>query len=121
MYSVEADTQKRLIVITGVGRVTAAEVKQAAARVRELTKDFAAGFQALTDFRFLESMEAATAPHIAAMMDAFAAKKVACVLRVMPDPRKDIGLNILSNIHYAPDVEIATYETLAEAISALER
>src|SRR5215212_5767821 len=113
MYSVEADRKKRLILISGVGRVTVAEVKDAAARVRELTHDFASGFYALTDFRFLESMEAAAALHIASIMDEFAAKKVACVLRVLPDPRKDIGLNILSSIHYNPEVQIATYETMA--------
>ncbi|MFL6531196.1 MAG: hypothetical protein ACJ8KX_12055 [Chthoniobacterales bacterium] len=121
MYSVEADTEKRLIVITAIDGVTAAEVKEAVTRVRELTRDFPPGFQALTDFRFLESMEPAAAHHIAAIMDDFASKKVARVLRVMPDPRKDIGLNILSTIHYKPDVEIATYETMAEAVAALLR
>ena len=35
--------------------------------------------------------------------------------RVMPDPHKDIGLNILSQFHYGTDVKIATFETLADA------
>jgi hypothetical protein len=34
----------------------------------------------------------------------------------MPDPHKDIGLNILSQFHYGTDVKIATFETLADAL-----
>ena len=36
--------------------------------------------------------------------------------RVMPDPHKDIGLNILSQFHYGANVKIATFETLADAL-----
>ena len=49
-------------------------------------------------------------------MDALAEKKVASVTRVMPDPHKDIGLNILSQFHYGAKVKIATFETLADAL-----
>ena len=50
------------------------------------------------------------------MMDALAEKGVASVTRVMPDPHKDIGLNILSQFHYGTNVKIATFETLADAL-----
>ena len=43
-------------------------------------------------------------------------KDVASVTRVMPDPHKDIGLNILSQFHYGPEVNITTFETLADAV-----
>jgi hypothetical protein len=61
-------------------------------------------------------MDSAAAPHIAKIMDALAEKEVASVTRVMPDPHKDIGLNILSQFHYGPQVQIATFETLADAL-----
>jgi hypothetical protein len=41
------------------------------------------------------------------------------VVRVIPDPHKDIGLNILSQFHYGPQIKLATFESLAEALSAL--
>jgi len=41
------------------------------------------------------------------------------VVRVIPDPHKDIGLNILSQFHYGPQIKLATFESLAEAFSAL--
>src|SRR5690242_17124033 len=96
MYAVELDQSKRLLVIGAAQQVTAEEAKLAATRVRDLLRDIPPGFCVLADFRWLDSMEPTAAPHVAAIMDALAEKEVASVTRVMPDPRKDIGLNILS-------------------------
>ena len=119
MYSVEADKSKRLIVISAVGHVTTGEVKEAAQKVREIVKDTAPGFRVLSDFRWLDSMQASASKHVAEIMDAVAAKKVGLVARVIPDPRKDIGLNILSHFHYGPEIQTATFETLADALQSL--
>jgi len=116
MYAVELDRSKRLLVISAAAKVTAEEAKMAAERIREVLRDVAPGFHALADFRWLESMDPAAAQHIAAIMDALAEKNVASVTRVMPDPHKDIGLNILSLFHYGANVKIATFETLADAV-----
>jgi hypothetical protein len=116
MYAVELDRSKRLLVISPVQTVTVKEANLAAQRIRDLLRDVAPGFHVLADFRWLESMDSAAAPHIAEMMDALAEKEVASVTRVIPDPRKDIGLNILSQFHYGPDVTITTFETLADAV-----
>ena len=119
MYSVEIDKSKRMIVITAVGHVTTEEVKDAAQEVREMVKSTAPGFRVLSDFRWLDSMQASASRHVAEIMDAVAAKKVRLVARVIPDPRKDIGLNILSHFHYGPEIETATFETLADALQSL--
>ncbi len=119
MFSIEADRSARLVVISVAGQVTGAEVKQAAQRVREIVKDLAPGFQVLTDFRWLDSMEASAAPHVAEMMDTIAQRQAASVVRVIPDPRKDIGLNILSQFHYGPEIQTLTFETLADAVQSL--
>jgi hypothetical protein len=119
MYSVEIDRSKRLLVINALQRVTAEEAKLVAQRVRELLHDAAPGFRVLADFRWLESMDPAAAPHVARIMDALAEKGVSSVTRVMPDPHKDIGLNILSQFHYGPEIQIATFETLADALQSL--
>jgi anti-anti-sigma regulatory factor len=119
MYAVDLDRSKRLLVITAAQTVTADEAKMAAQRILEVLQDVAPGFHVLADFRWLESMDSAAAPHIAKMMDALAKKQVASVTRVMPDPRKDIGLNILSQFHYGPEVTITTFETLADAVQSI--
>ena len=116
MYALELDRSKRLLVITAAQRVTAEDANLAAQRIRKLLQDVAPGFRVLADFRWLESMDSAAARHIAEIMDALAEKNVASVTRVMPDPHKDIGLNILSQFHYGANVKIATFETLADAL-----
>src|SRR6059058_1766769 len=119
MYAVELDRSKRLLVISALQRVTAEEAKLASRRVRELVRDIDPGFRVLADFRWLHSMDSAAARHIAEIMDALAEKGVASVTRVMPDPHKDIGLNILSQFHYGPEIQIATFQTLADALQSM--
>ena len=119
MYLVELDRSKRILVITAAQRVTADQARQAAQRIRELLQDVSAGFRVLADFRWLESMDSATARHIAEIMDILAEKQVASVTRVISDPHKDIGLNILSQFHYGPEIQILTFETMADALQSL--
>lgn len=121
MFVVETDTTRQLLVLSVAGTVSVDEAKETVARVREKLREMPPGFVALADFRWLESMSAAAAPFVAEIMDAFAAKKVSAVVRVMPDPHRDIGLNILSPFHYGPEVRLMTFETLADAIQALAR
>ncbi|PYJ22440.1 MAG: hypothetical protein DME99_05465 [Verrucomicrobia bacterium] len=121
MYSVEIDQSKHLLVISAFQHVTAEQASQAAQRVRELLHDVAPGFRVLADFRWLDAMDSGAARHIAEIMDALAEKGVACVTRVMTDPHKDIGLNILSQFHYGPEIKIATFETLADALQSIAR
>jgi anti-anti-sigma regulatory factor len=119
MYAVELDRSKRLLVISASQKVTAEEAKIVAKRIGDVLQDVAPGFRVLADFRGLESMDSAAARHIAEIMDALAGKNVASVTRIMPDPHKDIGLNILSQFHYGPQVTIATFETLADAVQSI--
>jgi hypothetical protein len=47
-------------------------------------------------------------------------KGASLVVRVIPDPHRDIGLQIMSIFHYGGDVQILTCETLAQAKEILE-
>lgn len=113
------DRSKRLVVISAVQHVAAEDAKQTVQRLRELLTDVAPGFRVVADFRWLESMDSAAARYVAEIMDALAEKKVASVTRVITDPHKDIGLNILSQFHYGPEIGIATFDTLADALQSL--
>jgi anti-anti-sigma regulatory factor len=119
MYAVELDQSKRLLVIAAAQHVTAEEVNAVAARVQELLRSVTPGFRVLVDFRWLDSMDSAAAPHVAKIMEALTEKGVASVARVLPDPHKDIGLNILSQFHYGPDILITTFDTLADALQSI--
>jgi hypothetical protein len=47
-------------------------------------------------------------------------KEVSAVVRVIPNPQRDIGLRIMSFFHYGPDVHIATCAALDEAREILD-
>ena len=119
MFVVEIDSSRRFVVISVAGNVTVEEARDTAQRVREVLVDAEPGFVALADFRWLDSMATGAAEFIAEIMDALAAKKVSAVVRVVPDPHKDIGLNILSQFHYGPEIKLVTFETLAEAVTSI--
>src|SRR2546423_14144829 len=93
MYSVESDRSKRLLVISAAGQVTKKEVETVALRVREMMKEVTPGFRVLTDFRWLDRMEPAAAPHLAEIMDTVAEKDVAAVVQGGSGPHKNNCFN----------------------------
>lgn len=119
MFVVEIDSTSQFVVISVAGHVTVGEARETAQRVREVLSEVKPGFVALADFRWLDSMATGAAVFIGEIMDAFAAKKVSAVVRVLPDPHKDIGLNILSQFHYGPEIKLMTFSTLADAVQSL--
>jgi hypothetical protein len=53
-------------------------------------------------------------------MDALAEKRVASVIRIIPDPGKDIGMiNIRSQFRYSRELSISIVETLVDALDRL--
>ena len=119
MFSIEADAINRLIKISWSENVSADEVRECAEQLGALTADIRPGFRVLTDLTGLESMDPTGASYIAAMMDLVAAKQVGLIVRVIPDPHKDIGLHILSYFHYGSQVQIMTYQNLTDALQSL--
>ena len=63
----------------------------------------------------LSTAEVACAPFIEKAMDLCNEKGASIVVRVIPDPHRDIGLQIMSYFHYSGDVQIITCETLDQA------
>ncbi len=61
-------------------------------------------FRVLTDLSGLASMDIACAEAIRQIMDLCQDKGVAEIVRIIPDPQKDIGLQLMSHFHYARDV-----------------
>jgi hypothetical protein len=55
------------------------------------------------------------APEIAKVMDLCAKAGVQLIVRVIPDPAKDIGFTILTRFHYPNKPRALTCQTLAEA------
>jgi anti-anti-sigma regulatory factor len=119
MFVVEADPSKPLFIIHHAQRVSADEVRLCVEQARGLLTDMKPGFRVLVDLSRLESMDTSCAPEIGAMMDLLAEKQVGTVVRVVPDPDKDIGFNIMSLFHYGPEVQRITCEDLTAALQSL--
>jgi hypothetical protein len=120
MFKVEVNKSKNLLKITYAQHVGPADTKGVEETIPPLLADVRPGFRLLTDLSSLESMDLTCVPYIKRMMDVCNKKGVELVVRVIPDPQKDIGLNILSLFHYRRRVRIVTCQTLAEAKKVLE-
>ena len=118
-YIIQADIARNLIEVRYRGRVTAAEVKAVHGEVLNLLPQMRQGFTFLADLSSLESMELECVADITKIMDACNAAGIGTVIRIVPDPRKDIGLNILSIIHYRRGVHVLTCQNSAEAQRAI--
>ena len=60
-------------------------------------------------------MDYACADEIRSFMELVRGKGVSEVVRVIPEPSKDIGFTLMSYFHYGHDVPFLTCETLEEA------
>jgi hypothetical protein len=119
MVLATANKEKRLLHLSYIGRVQAEEVVRGRADVAALVNDWPDGFRVLADFGRLESLDVATMTELGRMMDMSSQRAVTLVVRVMPDPTKDLGLNILGLFHYKNPVQVVTCATMEEAARAL--
>jgi anti-anti-sigma regulatory factor len=116
----EVDEPKRLLVIRYNGLVRADETEKGLEQIRNGLAKLQSGFRLLADLTELDSMEVGCAPFIEKAMDMCNEKGASMVVRVIPDPHRDIGLQIMSIFYYRGDVQILTCETLAQAEEILE-
>jgi anti-anti-sigma regulatory factor len=115
MFSVEASDAKRLMTINWLGRVDSEEMRKCAEEIGVAASKMRPGFRVLADMTELEWMDSVGAAYIGSVMDLLVTKRVEHVVRVIPDPRKDIGLNIMSYFHYGSKIKVTICENLAEA------
>ena len=76
-------------------------------------------YRVLADFERMESMEADGVSELGKLMDISNEKGVELIVRVIPDPSKDVGLNILGLFHYKRQMQVVTCQTMEEAARAL--
>src|ERR1043166_5574171 len=99
MIQVQSDPATNLITFRFHGRVTPDEARRHVDDARVELARLKAGFQLLTDLSGLDSMDVECAPHIERVMETADRHGVSRIVRVIPDPSKDIGLSILSLFH----------------------
>ena len=114
-FIVETDLEKDLLVIRYRGCVTASDVERCADEVGMALPKMQSGFRLLVDLTDLESMDVTSVPHLENIMERCDKKGVSTVVRIIPDPKRDIGFQIMSYFHYSGDVKIVACDNLSDA------
>jgi hypothetical protein len=120
MFETKVDQTRNLLTIHYWQDVEPDEVKRFAGELPGLLLNLRPGFSLLADMSNLDSMHVGCVAHLKTIMDLCNQKKVSTIVRIIPDPRKDIGLNILSLFHYDRGVQIVTCRTLEEGLQILQ-
>ena len=121
MIEVHSDKAAGILQIAFSEKVTPQEAEEWMHRAFAALDDMQPGFRLLADLSTLESMDVACAPFIAKVMDRRNDRGIKKVIRVIPNPSKDIGLKIMSAFHYDRHVRILTFDKLAEGEAALRQ
>ena len=119
MFTVKFDRAANTLTISYGGVVTQDETGLCADEVRLALATLQSGFRVIVDLTGLQAMDVACSPSIANIMEICNAAGVAEVVRIIPDPTRDIGLQIMSFFHYGNDVYIRTCASAAEAEAML--
>ncbi len=120
MLQASFDVGRNLLQLRYCGHVIAQEVRRGATELQALLSRTLPGFRLLTDLSPLQSMDLDCVPSLNRMMDLCDKAGVDLVVRVIPDPQKDIGLNIMSLFHYRKRVRIVTCSSATEAFTLLD-
>lgn len=110
---------QRLLCINYVERVTPGELDSTREELGAVLAELPTGFRLLADLSQLEFMDPECSNELGRAMDLINQRGVSLIVRVIPDPAKDIGLNILTIFHYPRQPRIITCQKLAEAIQQL--
>ena len=119
MILCNVDESGRVLTMSYNHLVGAEDMRRCLGTVRDLMEQLKPGFFLLTDLTNLQSMEASCAPDLGAIMELCSAKGMTTVVRVIPDPAKDIGFDLISHFHLHPPVRTQTHGSLADAIKSL--
>jgi hypothetical protein len=119
MFLATVNKPKQLLYLRYIQRVRVEELEQGRKDIDILLADLRRGFRLVADLSGLESMDVNCAREIGKVMELCEQQGVGLVIRIIPEPEKDIGMNILSLFHYHRHPRIVTCKDLAEAVALL--
>jgi hypothetical protein len=119
MFLATSNKSKQLLYLSYLDRVQPEELSRELEGLKKLLADLSPGFRLLVDLGRLEFMEQACAREIGRAMEMVDQSGVGLVVRVIPDPSKDIGMNILTAFHYAHRPRSVTCKNIIEVAGLL--
>jgi hypothetical protein len=119
MFLVTLNKPRQLLHLSYIQHVTPEELQRGGEDIKAMLTDLTPGFRVLADFGRLESMDLACRTELGRIMELADQSGVGLLVRVIPDPSKDIGLDILALFHYRNRPRMATCKNLVEAAEKL--
>ena len=119
MLLVTLNKAKQLLHLSYIQHVTPEELKRGREDIKALMSDLRPGFRVLADFGRLDSMDLACRTELGRIMELADQSGVGLLVRVIPDPRKDIGVDILALFHYRKLPRMVTCKNMVEAAEKL--
>ncbi len=110
---------KQLLLLSYIGEVKSDDFVRARGDLISFLNEMSPGFRLLTDLSDVDLIHEDALPQISEAMDLCHEHGVGIIVRVIPDPAKDIGMNILSAFHYPQGQRIVTCASMLEAAKAL--
>lgn len=119
MLLITSNKTKQLLHIRYLGPVQLKDFQHGQEDLVAQLKELSPGFRLLADFSQMESMGLDCRPALGRMMDLIGQAGVDLVVRVIPEPGRDIGMNILALFHYRRRPRAVTCESMVEAARLL--
>ncbi len=119
MFLVTSNKSKRLLHLSYIGQVGPEEIRAGLEDIKLLLAEMPPDFRLLVDLGRLESMDLACVPELGRAMEIIDAHGVGLVVRVIPDPGKDIGFNILTIFHYTKRPQVVAHQDILDAGKSL--
>jgi hypothetical protein len=119
MLLATSNKSKQLLCLAYIQRIQPEEIRRGLDDVKELLVEMKPGYRLLADLSQVTVFEMDCAPEIGRLMDLTSQAGVGLIVRLIPDPDKDIGLGILAAFHHKRCLQTVTCDKLVDAIRAL--
>ena len=120
MFLATTNKKKKLLHISYIGRVDAEEIRHELKEIPALLEELPNGFTLVMDLERLDSMSLPSGQEIGKLMELCDKSGIEKVIRVIPDKKKDIGLQILYLMHYKHPPPVFVCERMKDVARLLE-
>jgi anti-anti-sigma regulatory factor len=119
MFLATSNMAKGLLHLSYIGHIDVASLQREHDNIVALLAELPAGFKMLVDLEHMESMDTDCIEELGKIMELLDQHEMEQVVRVIPDPTKDIGFNILARFHYHNNPRMTNCETMIQAVKLL--
>jgi anti-anti-sigma regulatory factor len=116
---VTSNKSKQLLHLSFIGTVRPEDFQNRREDLAGQLAGLSPGFRSLVDLTHLEFMGLDCTRELGRQMELVGKSGVGLVVRVLPDPSKDIGMNILTVFHYPKHLQVVTCRSVTEAVKVL--